>query len=224
MKIQAAVKPKKAKVGLLLIGAILAATAALCVFAWLAEEMLESDTARFDAVIRAFVHGFASPTVTRVMQGFSFLGSVGMQMALTVAAVLLFLYYHRPRAASLLAITMAGAGVLDVVLKLAFHRARPVPFFGTSPPSFSFPSGHALGSLCFYGALASILSAHHPSRRMQAAIWTVAVFLTGMIGLSRIYLGVHYPSDVIAGYSAAVVWVAAVGFSDKILRRRQENA
>jgi undecaprenyl-diphosphatase len=120
---------------------------------------------------------------------------------------------------------MAGAAVLDVVLKLAFHRVRPTAYFGTSPGSFSFPSGHALGSLCFYGALAVILSAHITKKKTRAIIWTVALGIAGIIGLSRIYLGVHYPSDVLAGYSAGVVWVGAVGFSDKILRRgRSEKA
>jgi undecaprenyl-diphosphatase len=212
--------PKKAKIGFLLLSAILVATTALLIFGWLAEEVLESDTARFDEVVRATVHRLASPNVTSLMLGFSFLGSVVMQLALTLVAIFLFLYFHRPRAALLLAITMAGAAGLDVVLKLAFHRARPAAFFGTSPNSYSFPSGHALGSLCFYGALAVILSARTPRRSTRACIWAVALVLIGMIGLSRIYLGVHYPSDVIAGYSAAVVWVAAVGFSDRILKFR----
>lgn len=217
MKIPAGDTPKKAKVGLLLFGVVLIAAAALWFFGWIAEEVMESDTARFDAVVRAWVHGLVSPTLTGVMQGFSFVGSVGMQMGLTLAAIVLFLYWGRRRAASLLAITMTGAAVLDVALKLAFHRARPVPFFGTSPGSFSFPSGHALGSVCFYGALAVILSAHITQRSTKAILWGVAVFFIAMIGLSRIYLGVHYPSDVIAGYSVAIVWVAAVGFADRLI-------
>src|SRR5947209_5280319 len=216
---------KKTKIGLLLVGAIVLAAAALVFFGFLAEEMLESETARFDTVVREYVHGFASPTLTHIMQGFSFLGSVAMQLVLTITAIVAFLYVRRRRAAELFAITMAGAAVLDVVLKLAFHRVRPTAYFGTSPGSFSFPSGHALGSLCFYGALAVILSAHIAKKTTRAIIWAGALGIAGVIGLSRIYLGVHYPSDVLAGYSAAVVWVGAVGFSDKILRsRRSERA
>jgi undecaprenyl-diphosphatase len=118
----------------------------------------------------------------------------------------------------LVAITMLGVAVLDVALKLAFHRPRPVAFFGATPNSYSFPSGHALGSLCFYGILAAILASLARGRGTKLCIWIAAVLLAGMIGLSRIYLGVHYPSDVIAGYCAAIVWVGAVGFLERTFR------
>jgi undecaprenyl-diphosphatase len=214
---------KKAKIGFLLLGAILIAAAALLFFGWLAEEVLEADTEQFDAFVRTAIHRLASPALTSMMQVFSLLGSVGVLGALSLLTVFLFFYFHRPRAATLLALTMAGAAGLDLVLKHAFHRARPVSFFGTSPNSYSFPSGHALGSLCFYFSLATILSARTPRRGARLCIWAVAVLFVGIIGFSRIYLGVHYPSDVVAGYCAALVWVGAVGFLDKIPRSRPER-
>lgn len=198
-----------------LVGAILVAAATLWLFAWLAEEVLESETVRFDAVVRASVHGLASPALTSLMQAFSGLGSVAALALISLLAIGAFVYVHRPRAAAVLASTMAGAAVLDLVLKQVFHRARPVPFFGTSPPSYSFPSGHALGSLCLYGALAMILSARAPGRWARVTIWIVAGLFAGLVGLSRIYLGVHYPSDVIAGYCTGALWVGAVGVLDK---------
>jgi undecaprenyl-diphosphatase len=140
-----------------------------------------------------------------------------------VLAILAFLLLHRSRAAALLAITMVGAAALVTVLKLAFHRARPVPFYGASPQSFSFPSGHALGSFCFYGALATVLSDRLSKGRARAGLWLAAAFLIAMIGLSRVYLGVHYPTDVIAGYGAALVWVAAVRIADRLLGARSES-
>jgi undecaprenyl-diphosphatase len=118
---------------------------------------------------------------------------------------------------------MLGAAALDAALKFAFHRPRPVPFFGSTPSSYSFPSGHALGSFCFYGMLAAILAKHARGRTAKFCVWMIAVFLVGMIGFSRIYLGVHYPSDVIAGYCAAVVWVGAVGFLERTLRPGRED-
>jgi undecaprenyl-diphosphatase len=216
-------EPKKAKIGLLLLGAILVAGTALLFFGWLAEEVLEADTKQFDAFVRTAIHRLASPALTGMMKAVSFLGSVGVLATLSLLAVFLFSYFHRHREAVLLAITMAGATGLDLALKYAFHRARPVPFFGTSPNSYSFPSGHALGSVCFYGALAAILSARTPRRDMRLFIWMVAVLVIGTVGFSRIYLGVHYPSDVIAGYCAALVWVGAVGFSEKVIRSRSEE-
>jgi membrane-associated phospholipid phosphatase len=211
-------KPKKAKSGFLLFGALLTAATALFVFGWLAEEMLEGDTQQFDTFVRTAIHQLATPGLTRLMQGFSFLGSVVAVTAMCLVAICLFLYFRRTRTAALLAITMLGVAVLDVALKHAFHRPRPVAFFGATPSSYSFPSGHALGSFCFYGILASILAARTRGRGAKLCVWTAAVVLVGMIGFSRIYLGVHYPSDVIAGYSAAALWVGAVGLFDGTLR------
>jgi undecaprenyl-diphosphatase len=135
-----------------------------------------------------------------------------------------FLYFHRSRLAALLGITMVGMGALDEALKLAFRRPRPVAFFGPTPNSYSFPSGHAFGSVCFYGVLAAILATRVRGTAAKWSVWTVAILLMAMIGFSRIYLGVHYPSDVIAGYCAGAVWVAAVGLLDRILLARSDNA
>jgi len=211
-------KPKKVKSGFLLLGALLVAATALFVFGWLAEEMLEGGTKQFDTFVRTAVHKFATPGLTRLMEAFSFLGSVAVVTTLCAAAICVFLYFHHARTAELLVITMIGVAALDIALKHAFHRPRPVAFFGATPTSYSFPSGHALGSLCFYGTLAAILAARARGGGTRFCIWIAAALLVGMIGLSRIYLGVHYPSDVIAGYCAGAVWVGAVGFLDWSLR------
>jgi undecaprenyl-diphosphatase len=211
-------EPKKVKSGFLLLGALLIAATALFVFGWLAEEMLEGDTRQFDAFVRTAVHQLATPGLTRLMQVFSFLGSVAAVTTMCLVVICVSHYFRHARTAALLAITMLGVAALDVALKHAFHRPRPVAFFGATPSSYSFPSGHALGSFCFYGILAAILTAHLPGRGAKFCVWTAAAILVGMIGLSRIYLGVHYPSDVMAGYCAGAVWVGAVGFLDRSLR------
>jgi phosphatidylglycerophosphatase B len=215
-------KPKNVKTGFLLLGAFLVAAAALFIFGWLAEEMLEGDTQRFDSFIRAAIHQHSTPGLTRLMMGFSFIGSVATVGVLCVVILSAFLYFRQVRLAALLGITMMGMAALDFLLKLAFHRPRPVAFFGPSPSSYSFPSGHAFGALCFYGVLAAIFAARTPGKAAKSCIWIVAAVLIAMIGLSRIYLGVHYPSDVIAGYCAGAVWVAAVAFLDRILIDRHE--
>ena len=209
-------KQKNVRSGFLLLGALLIAATALFAFGWLADEMLEGDTQKFDELVRTAVHQHSAPWLTWLMQGFSFLGSVAVVTTLCVFATAAFLYYRQARMAALLASTMAGMAVLDVTLKLAFHRPRPVAYFGPTPTTYSFPSGHAMGSVCFYGVLAAILAARAHGRAAKWRIWTGAVLLIGMIGYSRIYLGVHYPSDVIAGYCAGAVWVGAVGLLNKI--------
>jgi undecaprenyl-diphosphatase len=215
-------KPKNLNNALLLLGAFLIAAAALFIFGWLAEEMLEGDTQKFDSFVRTAIHQRATPGLTRLMMGFSFLGSVATVGVLCVVILSAFLYFRQIRLAALLAVTMIGMAALDFLLKLAFHRPRPLAFFGPSPSSYSFPSGHAFGALCFYGVLAAILAARAPGKVAKSCIWIVAAVLIAMIGLSRIYLGVHYPSDVLAGYCAGAVWVAAVGLLDKILMDRRK--
>jgi undecaprenyl-diphosphatase len=212
---------KKVKIGFSLLGALLIAVTALFVFGWLAEEVLEGDTHKFDAFVRNAVHQLTTPGLTHLMQAFSVLGSVAVITTLTLLAICALVCFHQARTAALVAITMLGAGVLDLALKHTFHRARPIGFFGISPSSYSFPSGHALGSLCFYGVLAAILSARVRGRGARFCIWIAATILLTLIGFSRIYLGVHYPSDVIAGYCAAAVWVGMVVFLDRTLGRRR---
>ena len=217
------IKPNQFTPGIFLLGALIVVMAALIVFGWIAEEVAEGGTKQFDATIRNAIHSHASPALTEAMQLFSFLGSAGWVIGFGLIVVCLSPYFQRRRMAAFLVIAMIGASVLDSVLKLAFHRTRPLAFYGTSPSSFSFPSGHALGSFCFYGILAAVLADRMAGRKLKITIWIFAAFLVGMIGLSRIYLGVHYPSDVIAGYLAGGVWVTAVATIDKILLNRRER-
>jgi undecaprenyl-diphosphatase len=112
-----------------------------------------------------------------------------------------------------------------MTLKLAFKRARPEPFFDLATPrSFSFPSGHSLASFCFFGALALMINARIENRNWRLPIWIGAGVMVFLIGLSRIYLGVHHATDVIAGFMAALIWVGAVKFvDDQLLKRRRRR-
>ncbi|HZS04985.1 MAG TPA: phosphatase PAP2 family protein [Blastocatellia bacterium] len=209
------------RLGLTLLFGLAAALGALLFFAWLADEMLEGDTRRFDEATRAAIHQYASPALTSLMRVVTMLGSVTFLAASGLCVATIFLIAGRWRALVMFFITMLGATLLDVTLKLGFRRTRPVPWFDTPlPGSFSFPSGHALGSFCFYGALAAIIAARTRSHIVRIITWALAALLILLIGLSRIYLGVHYPSDVLAGYAAALVWVMVVAFGDRLLRRR----
>jgi undecaprenyl-diphosphatase len=198
------------------------AIAALIFFGWLADEVLEGDSRRFDEVTRAAIHQLASPTLTIVMRGFSFVGSTIALTIGTIIVVVRFAMRNLGREAKLFAITMIGAGLLNITLKLAFKRARPEPFFNLSlPETYSFPSGHSLTSAVFFGALAAILTAHIKSRRVRAVIWIVSTLIFLTIGFSRIYLGVHHTTDVIAGFVAALIWILVVRFVEIQLRRRK---
>ncbi len=196
------------------------AVLSLFLFAWIAESVSHEQTMAFDLAVRTRIHNYASPGLTRVMIAFSFVGGDGLVVA-ALTALIVFLRFRWLRAALWLVVTILGALVLDLSLKYAFHRPRPVPFFVAVPHTYSFPSGHSLFSFCFYGVLAGLLAGRTRSRVGRVLTWTVAALLVAAIGLSRIYLGVHYPSDVIAGYLTATLWVSTLVTLDRMRMRRK---
>ncbi len=185
---------------------------------------MEGDTLRLDEYIRGFVHQFAFPTLTILMQIASFLGSTLFLTLLGISIVItLYLNKHR-RGAIIFTITTIGASLLLASLKIAFRRARPEPFFDTIlPASYSFPSGHSLASFCFYGALAAIITVRIEKFRLKILVWLAATILILLIGISRIYLGVHYPSDVLAGFAVGLIWVITIAVGDKLIHAKDKN-
>lgn len=205
-----------------LLGGFAAATVALLVFAWLARQVLSGERFYFDGMVRDSVHAWATPALTGTMRVITQLGSPVTLIALTVFIIWRLALAGRRHAAVLLVIAGIGSEALDGLLKLLFHRQRPDPFFGYPlPDSFSFPSGHAISSVCFYGVIAAIVTARMKSPIASALMWAGALILAVLVGFSRIYLGVHYPSDVAAGFAAGIVWVAAVRWSYNVWLRRR---
>jgi len=202
----------------------LLALSALLFFGWLAEEMMEGDTARFDSTITSAVHEHATARLTTAMKALTMLGSSVVMTPLAILTLALCYFRREFHALKTLAATFGGALLLEFSLKLAFHRPRPAPFFDLpTPATFSFPSGHALFSFCFFAGLAALLSPRLASQKAKLGLWSIAIALILGIGLSRIYLGVHYPSDVLAGYAAAIVWVATVKFVNELHLKNVEG-
>jgi undecaprenyl-diphosphatase len=202
-----------------LLGGLACAVSLLILFAWLAEEVFEGELQYFDLRVRTLVHAYSNPQLTRIMQTLTFLGSIGFLSVLFAILISVFLARGLKRPAIWLAVAVGGSVVLDISLKLSFQRARPVPFFGPAPVTYSFPSGHALSSLCFYGVLAGLYCARMQSRVARILAWFVTGALVAGVGFSRIYLGVHYPTDVIAGYLAGAIWVSTLLFAARLRRR-----
>jgi len=207
----------------LLLG-LAAAIGALVFFGWLTDEVLEGDSRHFDEVTRAAVHQLASPAMTVIMRFLSFVGSTIVLTIGTIIVVVWFAMRKWGREAKLFTATMIGGGLLNVTLKLTFKRARPEPFFDLTPPeTYSFPSGHSLASACFFGALAALLTARIKNRRTKLIVWIVCAAMFLSIGFSRIYLGVHHTTDVIAGFVAALIWILVVRFVEMELARRRKK-
>jgi undecaprenyl-diphosphatase len=149
------------------------------------------------------------------------LGTWRALTAVAIAGAALFWLRGDGRAARILIAATLGAALVENLLKVAVRRPRPEPYFGTPlPASYAFPSGHALDSLVVYGTLA-VLVARHIERR-AARLWLLfgLVVLVGLIGVSRIYLGVHWPTDVLGGWVVGAAWLALV----VAFTRRRANA
>jgi undecaprenyl-diphosphatase len=204
---------------------LIAAGLALWLFAWLGHEILtDTPTPVLDDRLRSAIHGLASPGLTRVMIAASRYGGPGWLAPLGGLVAIGFLARGWRRGALLMAVTMAGAGLLDTLLKLVFARPRPSPFFNYPLPlSHSFPSGHAFFAGSFFGVLALLVSPRVHSKAVRWVVWIISAFLILLIGVSRVYLGVHYPSDVLAGYAAATIWVTAVALGDRWVRYRRRE-
>ena len=198
-------------------GLLMALSLAL-LFCWIASEVIEGETEAFDGTVRNSIHALSSPALTSAMKAISFTGKVVFLAGLGLAAAVVLAWLRFWRDLGLFLVTMCGEIILEMALKASYMRARPDPFFDLpAPASYSFPSGHALGSLCFYGVAAFMIVRHSDSRWVRIAVSSAAAVLILAIGFSRVYLGVHYPSDVLGGYFVGVIWLSAVMLSERFL-------
>jgi undecaprenyl-diphosphatase len=183
----------------------------LLVFVWLAVATSGTSAPPLDLAIRETVHGWASESLTSAMKFVTGFGSGYFLWACGTVILLALVRAKRRREAAFFVIAVVGANALNEAMKLVFHRPRPEAYFGYELPfTYSFPSGHSFVSFCFYLALAEmVMEAHWPLGR-RLAVWSVVALLVLAIGFSRVYLGVHYPSDVLGGYAGAVAWTFAV--------------
>jgi undecaprenyl-diphosphatase len=205
---------------LALVGGIAAAVVALGFLVWLGGTVLEGGATHFDLRLRSAVHGLASPPLTGVMRAASYYGAPRHLAPLMLLLGFGFVLRGWPRGGLLVVVTLVGATVLNVALKGWFGRVRPEPFFEYPlPDSPSFPSGHALFAVCVFGGLAAVASFRLRHRGARIAVWIIAVAVIALIGISRVYLGVHYPTDVLAGYTVGLIWVTAVTVGDRPSRK-----
>jgi membrane-associated phospholipid phosphatase len=173
---------------------------------WLTVAVASGSTQSFDELIRDGVHHFASPVLTALAQAITRLGSVAFLAAASVVAVSGLLLAGLRREATQLTWVMAGAITIENALKYSVQRIRPDAFFGIDPTTYSFPSGHSLLSLCFYLTIAVLIARRVRCALGRVAVFTAAALLIATIGLSRVYLGVHYPTDVIGGFLTGACW------------------
>lgn len=201
------------------VGGILLAGFALWVFAQIADEVLEKESYAFDSSVLLAIRRIHTPLLERSMIGITFIGDPSVLLVLSIGVSIWLLRQGRRASAATIAIGALGAIGLNVLLKHLFGRARPALWNRiVDVGQYSFPSGHAMVSLVIYGLIGYIITTKFPQQQKLIIILTAILIVT--IGFSRLYLGVHWPTDVIAGYAAGFVWLIACILSLKIWRNR----
>jgi membrane protein DedA with SNARE-associated domain/membrane-associated phospholipid phosphatase len=198
----------------------------LWLFGALAEDVLTNDPlVRYDRAIAAYLHSLATPPLTTFFLIVTALGSIEAIVLLGVVVSAAFAWRRRWLYLGTWLAAVGGGVVLNQLLKGLF--ARPRPFFEHPllvETSYSFPSGHAMESLVVYGMLAYFAVLALKTWRARTAVVFGTALLVLLIGLSRMYLGVHYFSDVLAGYAAGGVWLCALITGAETVRRGKERA
>lgn len=210
---------------LLAIGSV---AAGVWLFAALADEVMEGGTRKFDSTLLLALRRpgdlqpLGAPAVLNAARDLTALGGPSVLTLLT-AAVSLYLALDGKKHMALFVCGSIGSGLLlSNLLKDSFDRPRPdiVPH-EVYAVSYSFPSGHSMLSAVTYLTLGAILARSHERKLLKAYFLVTALFLTVLIGITRVYLGVHWPTDVLAGWTAGAVWALLCWLLARWLQRRR---
>ena len=207
----------------LTVGALLLVMAAW-LFGSIAEDVTTADTITVvDFEVARWFHAHRNPVLTKFMLFISDIHSVLGIILWSILTALIFIWKKDWYWLLGLAVSVGGGMLVNVLVKYAFHRARP----SVDEPlltlmTYSFPSGHTAGSMLFYGVLTAYLVCHVRFWRWQIPIVTIAVLMVVIVGISRMYLGVHYLSDVLAAIAESIAWLALSLTAISTLRRRNQ--
>lgn len=204
--------------GYLITGAALTVTGFL-VFSKLASELLENELLHLDISVTQWLVSFRTGWLTKLMQDITNLGSTGWLIGLVLVVSILGLWFQKYVKVLSLAVVVGGALLLTELLKATFQRVRPDLPWLTIASGYSFPSGHTLNSMALYGFL-SYLVFRNCNNKINRYVWSTGLFILALlIGISRVYLGVHYPSDVLAGWAVAGGWLGTCITGIELLKK-----
>ena len=190
------------KQGIFLIGYL----AILGIVAWLCTEVWEKEVFSFDRSFLLWIHQFANPQFDRIFLFFTALDDPPTVVTIFIITIAWLVMKRRYSDGIRFTIVCAGGVLINQVMKLFFAKPRPELWYRLiTETSFSFPSGHAVGSMVVYGFIAYILAKE--MQQHKHIVYAAASLLIIAIGLSRLYLGVHYPTDIIAGYGIGFIWL-----------------
>ncbi|MDB5468694.1 MAG: phosphoesterase [Caulobacter sp.] len=210
------------------VSALLVAVVGLFIFLNVAEEVAEGETLALDRSILMMLRMTDDPTVTvgplwlrTALMDFTSLGSVAVLTLVVLLIVGLFASLRRWRDAGLLLVASVGGVTISQILKVVFARARPDESLRlVEAVNASFPSGHAMLSAVVYLTLGALVSRFAKSRRIKAFALAAGVLLTLLVGFSRVFLGVHWPTDVLAGWCVGAAWAMVCWLAAWAVERR----
>ncbi|RUT47480.1 phosphatase PAP2 family protein [Paenibacillus anaericanus] len=162
----------------------------------------------FDHTIITFIQGLESPLLTSLMKFFTWIGGgIPVATITLLTMVVLYVFLRHRKELIFLSLVVVGSVLINSVLKLVFSRSRPTVYRIIEATGYSFPSGHSMFAFSFYGVLAFLLWRHVPVTWGRVLLIIFSSLFILLIGISRIYLGVHYPSDVLGAYLMSGCWL-----------------
>lgn len=206
------------------------AVAGVWAFAELADEVVEGATSNLDRDLLLLLRTPGDPDdpigpdwVEEIMRDFTAMGGIAVLTLSTLAIAGFFLLQKKVASTLYLLFAVGGGLLISTIAKEAFDRSRPdlVPY-GSIVQTASFPSGHSMLAAVVYLTLGVLVARTLPQRRLKIYVLSLATLVTILVGISRVYLGVHWPTDVLAGWLAGVAWACVCMLGARWLARRGE--
>lgn len=180
--------------------------ALICIIIFLdvLEDVLDNEIVNFDNVVYSKVVYFKSNMTTNLFKIITFFGS---PIAFISICILSFIFVKNKKISTNITINLAICGTFNFVLKNIIKRNRPIGYRLVEESGFSFPSGHSMASMAFYGLIIYFIFKFVKNKKIKIPLIIVLSILIVLVGMSRIYLGVHYPSDVLAGFMISISYL-----------------
>ncbi len=208
--------PPAAILSLIIIGGSIIIMLSVLLFGYLSDTILDSERVFFDATIMHAVLSLRTPFITQFMMTITDIGSYGVFYGSIAILFFLFITRHKKEAILFFIIVLMGIG-MNVILKGIVQRDRPTLDPLLVLHDYSFPSGHSMDSFIFFATIAYFSYHFTKNKKISIIVSVLCFILIFLIGISRIYLGVHYPSDVLGGYIAGALWYATIIVLDRVL-------
>jgi len=186
-------------------------------FAKITDEVIEQETTNLDSTAQNIIYGWRNPTATKIMEVISFGGSKEFILVISLALIIIFWIKNKREAAIVYTTILLLSLGLNNLIKFAVHRPRPTILPLENFSFYSFPSGHVMNATVFYGLLAYFIFHYTRNKKLGAIGYVGAIIMVIMIGFSRLYLGAHYLTDVLAGLIAGIFILTSAIAIDKTL-------